>query len=465
MAPPHQPNKNEYPDPAAFFQQMMGGFDPNRSGATGRGVDHSGADNTTNNNNANYPTFWPGFPFGRPPHPPGPPGADHPRPPSPPAPPGPGPVPPPPPPPDHGRHGRHRHHHPPGAWSWGGSGGGGGGWGDWDGGNDGDFHFGDGHRHGRHGGRHGRRGRHNHDGDEEGTREKPVDVSGDEKNNEKSSSDEKRATRSGDEKTGSPDTVRDDVPDPDEMVPEYEEAANNKNEAFTGGWGGFGGHGWGGRRGRGGFGGAGRGDWHRGFGGRRHHPDRRSCHFNTAPFGTDAGPGSNAGPNAFSFPDMMRGFMSHPFLQHMSAAARNYSGNADGNNTTENHDDVDSFSPPVDLFNTATAYVLHVALPGVKREDVGVHWDPEHGTLSVSGVVHRPGDEAFLQTLHSAERRVGVFEKKITLPPRDLSAAQEQSREEIDAEGIAAKLDDGVLVIIVPKMEKEWTEVRKVDIL
>ncbi|KAJ3483427.1 hypothetical protein NLG97_g7311 [Lecanicillium saksenae] len=90
MAPPQQPNKNEYPDPAAFFEQMMAGFDPTRSGVTGRGVDHNGSDNTT------YPTFWPGFPFGRPPHPPappGPPGSDHPRPPSPPSPPS-GPEPP-----------------------------------------------------------------------------------------------------------------------------------------------------------------------------------------------------------------------------------------------------------------------------------------------------------------------------------------------------------------------------------
>ncbi|KAJ3495857.1 hypothetical protein NLG97_g3085 [Lecanicillium saksenae] len=178
----------------------------------------------------------------------------------------------------------------------------------------------------------------------------------------------------------------------------------------------------------------------------------------------DAAPGAGAGPGEFNFPNMMRGIMSHPFIQHMGAAARDYSANANPDNTTENNDEVNSFSPPADIFNTPRAYVLHIALPGVKREDVGVHWDPEHGTLSVSGVVHRPGDEAFLQTLHSSERRVGVFEKKIILPPRDLET-QEQPREEIDSEGIAAKLDDGVLVIMVPKMEKEWTEIRKVDIL
>ncbi|KAM0743507.1 hypothetical protein ACQRIT_003684 [Beauveria bassiana] len=433
MAPTQQPNS----DAAAFFEQMMG-LDPNRFGATSRGVDHSGSNYTS------YPTFWPGFSFGRPPHPPppppGPPGSDHPRPSSPPGP---------------GRPGRHRHHHPPGAWGWGGRGGGG-----WTV-DDGDFYFSDDHHrgdywrgrgYGRHG-RHGRSRHHHHDSDEEGTRDRPVSVADEEKNTR--SSDEKKTNASGDEKNGSPDTVRDDVPDPDEMVPEYEDVnKHHHSKPFTGGFGGFGGFGrgcGGGRRGRGG---------RRGSHSRRSHNDRSGWPFDTAA----PGAGSN---NAFSFPDMMRGLMSHPFVQQMgAAAARGF--NVD-NNTTENHDDdddVDSFSPPVDLFNTPRAYVLHVALPGAKREDIGVHWDAEHGTLSITGVVHRPGDEAFLQSLHSAERRVGVFSKKVVLPPRAVGAASEQQlKEDVDAEGIAAKLDDGVLVIMVPKVEKEWTEVRKVDIL
>ncbi|KAM3426766.1 hypothetical protein NHJ13734_009275 [Beauveria thailandica] len=443
MAPPQQPSS----DAAAFFEQIMG-MDPNRFSGTSRGVDHSGPNYTS------YPTFWPGFPFGRAPHPPphpGPPSSDHPRPTSPPGPPGHGSVPAPPPGP--GRHGRHRHHHSPGAWAWGGRGGGG-----WTA-DDGDFYFSDdyhrgdywgGRGYGRYG-RHGRGRRHHHDNDE-GTRDRPVSVPDQEKNT--GMSDEKKGNASGDEKNVSPDTVRDDVPDPDEIVPEYEEAGNHHHsEPFTGGFGGFGGFGrgcGGGRRGR---------DGRRGSHSRRSHHDRSGLPFDTT------APG--AGPNStFSFPDMMRGLMSHPFVQQMgAAAARGF--NVD-NNTTENHDDddADSFSPPVDLFNTPRAYVLHVALPGAKREDVGVHWDPEHGTLSVTGVVHRPGDEAFLQSLYTAERRVGVFSKKVVLPPRDLGAAREQQlKEDVDADGIAAKLDDGVLVIMVPKVEKEWTEVRKVDIL
>jgi HSP20 family protein len=133
-----------------------------------------------------------------------------------------------------------------------------------------------------------------------------------------------------------------------------------------------------------------------------------------------------------------------------------------GSNTNNNRgadDNADAFEPPVDVFNTDRAYIMHVALPGAKKEDIGVSWDPEAGVLRIAGVIHRPGDEAFLQTLATAERRVGMFERAIPLPPAGSAA-----KDEIDGYGITAKMEDGVLVVTVPKAEKEWTEVHKVDI-
>lgn len=121
--------------------------------------------------------------------------------------------------------------------------------------------------------------------------------------------------------------------------------------------------------------------------------------------------------------------------------------------------DSDSFTPPVDIFDTEKAFVLHVSLPGAKKEDIGVNWDADRSLLNIAGVVHRPGDEEFLATLSTSERRVGMFERNVTLPPEGSERA-----EEIDGSGIAAKMEDGVLVITVPKVEKEWTEIRKVDI-
>ncbi|KAI9048231.1 hypothetical protein LZ554_008026 [Drepanopeziza brunnea f. sp. 'monogermtubi'] len=117
-----------------------------------------------------------------------------------------------------------------------------------------------------------------------------------------------------------------------------------------------------------------------------------------------------------------------------------------------------TFTPPIDVFSTEAAYVLHIALPGAKKEDVGVNWDADKGELNIAGVVYRPGDESFLKSLKSGERRVGVFERSVKLPPGG------EEEEVVDGEGIGAKLEDGVLVITVPKVEREWIEVKKVDI-
>jgi HSP20 family protein len=114
--------------------------------------------------------------------------------------------------------------------------------------------------------------------------------------------------------------------------------------------------------------------------------------------------------------------------------------------------------PPIDVFSTEKGYVLHVALPGAKKEDVGVNFDAEKGELNVAGVVYRQGDEEFLKSLTQSERRVGVFERTIKIPPMG------QEKEEVDGDAISAKLEDGVLIVTVPKVEKEWTDVKKVDI-
>lgn len=114
--------------------------------------------------------------------------------------------------------------------------------------------------------------------------------------------------------------------------------------------------------------------------------------------------------------------------------------------------------PPVDVFATETDYVLHIALPGAKKEDVGVNFDADKGELNIAGVVYRPGDEEFLKTLSQSERKVGVFERTIKIPPTG------QEKEEVDGDAITAKMEDGILIVTIPKVEKEWTDVKKVDI-
>jgi HSP20 family protein len=157
---------------------------------------------------------------------------------------------------------------------------------------------------------------------------------------------------------------------------------------------------------------------------------------------------------------LIESLSAHPIAQAFRTYAEQAAGQqqrsgetAPGDNDVEN-----SFTPPVDVFSTPSAYILHVALPGAKKEDVGVNWDAEKGVLNLAGVVYRQGDEEFLKTLSQSERKIGVFERTVKLPPGS------EEKEEVDGDAITAKLEDGVLVVTVPKLEKEWTEVKKVDI-
>ena len=114
------------------------------------------------------------------------------------------------------------------------------------------------------------------------------------------------------------------------------------------------------------------------------------------------------------------------------------------------------FTPPADIFDTEEAYVVHISLPGAKKEDIGVNWDADKSELNVAGVIYRPGDEAFLKTLALDERKVGVFDRKVKFGSKVNPA-------NVDADGISAKMEDGILMVTVPKVES-FVEVKKVDI-
>ncbi|ROW18294.1 hypothetical protein VPNG_00364 [Cytospora leucostoma] len=143
--------------------------------------------------------------------------------------------------------------------------------------------------------------------------------------------------------------------------------------------------------------------------------------------------------------------------------AQNPSREGAGDKSGDEKENESSFTPPLDLFEQTDRWVLHIAVPGAKKEDVGVSWDADRSVLSVSGVVHRPGDEEFLKGLKSGERSTGLFSRDVKLPPAE-GEKKESSKEEVNVEAIEAKMEDGILIVTVPKIEKGWTEVKKVDI-
>jgi HSP20 family protein len=97
------------------------------------------------------------------------------------------------------------------------------------------------------------------------------------------------------------------------------------------------------------------------------------------------------------------------------------------------------WQPPVDLYETADAYVVTAELPGVDREDVDIQTGD--GRLMLSGV--RREHPITCEQFHRIERGHGSFQRSFQLPLP------------IDSSAVTADLKDGVLTIRCPKLPIE----------
>jgi HSP20 family molecular chaperone IbpA len=96
------------------------------------------------------------------------------------------------------------------------------------------------------------------------------------------------------------------------------------------------------------------------------------------------------------------------------------------------------FTPAVDIYETDKELMLLADMPGVKADRLAV--DLREGTLTLVGDVDPPegkDEEAVL-----VEYEVGKYFRQFTLS------------EVIDQQKIEAKLNDGVLILKLPKVEK-----------
>lgn len=95
------------------------------------------------------------------------------------------------------------------------------------------------------------------------------------------------------------------------------------------------------------------------------------------------------------------------------------------------------WAPLADVEETDDSYVVEIDLPGVKRDEVDIQLTDRQ--LTVSGEVKEKERAGILRR---RTRRVGRFQYSVTLPA------------DVDAEGVGARLDDGVLTVRVPKAEQ-----------
>jgi HSP20 family protein len=98
-----------------------------------------------------------------------------------------------------------------------------------------------------------------------------------------------------------------------------------------------------------------------------------------------------------------------------------------------------AWAPALDISERKDAYLVTVELPGLKPEDLDITM--EDGLLTIQGE-RAFAQESSEQQFHRVERRYGAFRRSITLPAQ------------VQAEQIEASFDNGVLQIVVPKMEE-----------
>lgn len=106
-----------------------------------------------------------------------------------------------------------------------------------------------------------------------------------------------------------------------------------------------------------------------------------------------------------------------------------------------------AFAPALNLSETADAYHVEVAVPGMKAEDLALTY--ENGVLTISGEV-KQDEEKKGHNYHRIERRYGRFSRSITFPTT------------VNGNSIEAKLEHGVLQLTLPKAEE--VKPRKISI-
>jgi HSP20 family protein len=98
-----------------------------------------------------------------------------------------------------------------------------------------------------------------------------------------------------------------------------------------------------------------------------------------------------------------------------------------------------AWAPALDISEGKDAYLVTVELPGVKLDDLEIAL--EDGLLTIRGERHFANDSSEEQ-FHRVERSSGAFRRSITLPAH------------VEADAVAASIEDGVLRILVPKTEE-----------
>lgn len=114
-----------------------------------------------------------------------------------------------------------------------------------------------------------------------------------------------------------------------------------------------------------------------------------------------------------------------------------------------------TFYPPVDVYETEKEFVITSSVPGVAPSDINIDYDSTTRQLSILGEVKDEHTDEFKDKHQKVyERSYGQFERTITLPESST----------VDDDNIQAEISNGVLKLIVPKMEVKTKSKRSIPI-
>ncbi|HHB91305.1 MAG TPA: Hsp20/alpha crystallin family protein [Anaerolineae bacterium] len=94
---------------------------------------------------------------------------------------------------------------------------------------------------------------------------------------------------------------------------------------------------------------------------------------------------------------------------------------------------------PLDVSETADAYIVKASIPGVNPDDIDVTLTDNVLTIKAEIKEEKEIEEA---KYHLRERRFGLFSRSITLPTA------------VDADKVEAVYENGVLTLTIPKAEE-----------
>ena len=107
------------------------------------------------------------------------------------------------------------------------------------------------------------------------------------------------------------------------------------------------------------------------------------------------------------------------------------------------------WSPPVDVRESDTEVVVEAELPGIAREDIAVRYhdgrlilEGKREEVRETGTGPEAGDANGAAAWLRRERMAGRFHRSFDLP------------ESVDSSAIRAETKDGVLRVVLPKLEK-----------